>query len=61
MLLGTGGVYALTRNTTKALSVLMVDFSCTKAVNADFRAFGDTGDKQTPYHSQGWEVSGSAC
>ena len=27
-LLGTGLVYALTRNTTKALSVLMVDFSC---------------------------------
>ena len=28
MLLGTGGVYALTRNITKALAVLMVDFSC---------------------------------
>lgn len=27
-LLGTGLVYLLTRNTTKALSVLMVDFSC---------------------------------
>ena len=27
-LLGTGVTYALTRNTTKALSVLMVDFSC---------------------------------
>jgi heavy metal translocating P-type ATPase len=27
-LLGTGLTYALTRNTTKALSVLMVDFSC---------------------------------
>lgn len=27
-LLGTGFVYLLTRNTTKALSVLMVDFSC---------------------------------
>lgn len=27
-LLGTGLVYMLTRNTTKALSVLMVDFSC---------------------------------
>lgn len=26
MLLGTGGVYALTRNVTRALSVLMVDF-----------------------------------
>lgn len=27
-LLGTGAVYAVTRNVTKALSVLMVDFSC---------------------------------
>lgn len=27
-LLGTGLVYALTRNVTKALAVLMVDFSC---------------------------------
>lgn len=27
-LLGTGAAYLLTRNTTKALSVLMVDFSC---------------------------------
>ena len=27
-LLGTGLTYALTRNATKALSVLMVDFSC---------------------------------
>ena len=27
-LLGTGAVYAITRNVTKALSVLMVDFSC---------------------------------
>lgn len=28
MLLGTGATYAFTRNVTKALSVLMVDFSC---------------------------------
>ena len=37
---GTALTYLLTRNTTKALSVLMVDFSCAlKLSNADFRSF----------------------
>ena len=38
-LAGTGLTYLLTRNVTKALSILMVDFSCaSETCNADFRA-----------------------
>ena len=37
---GTLLTWLLTRNATKALSILMVDFSlCAEAGNADFRAF----------------------
>ena len=47
-LAGTGLTYLLTRNVTKALSILMVDFSCaSETCNADLRACSDPRSKCT--------------
>ena len=58
-LLGTGLVWAVTRNMTKALSVLMVDFFLRiEAGYADFCPFCNTGSRTEWNYRKGWEVSG---
>ena len=62
MLLGTGGVYALTRNITKALAVLMVDFSCALKLAMPISVLSAIREaKRTLHYGQGREVSGGAC
>ena len=56
-LLGTGLVYLLTRNTGKALSVLMVDFSCAlKLAMPTTVLSADPGGKQAPRHGKGRQI-----
>lgn len=48
-LLGTGAVWLMTRNVTKALSVLMVDFSCAlKLAMPIGRTFWQSGRQGRP-------------
>ena len=55
-LAGTGLTYLLTRNVTKALAVLMVDFFVrTEIGHADFRIVCNPRGKQLQRHSQRWK------
>ncbi len=56
----TGVTYLLTRNVTRAISCLMVDFLLrAQAFHAAGGAFRHAGVRQLPHHGQGRQVSGS--
>ena len=59
-LAGTVATYALTRNVTRAISILMVDFSCAlKLSDAAGRPLRHARVRQLPHHRQGRKISGS--
>lgn len=61
-LLGTGLVYALTRNVTKALAVLMVDFSCALKLSMPISVLSAIREAGfLSYHRKGRQISGSSC
>ena len=57
-LLGTAVTYALTRNATRAISILMVDFSCALKLSMPLAVLSAMrGVRQLPHHGQGRKVS----
>ena len=59
-LAGTALTYALTRNVTKALSILMVDFSCALKLAMPISVLAAIREANAHY-GEGWKISGSSC
>ncbi len=60
-LLGTGLIYALTRNATKALAVLMVDFSCALKLAMPISVLSAIREAgSVPYYRKRRQISGSS-
>ena len=59
---GTALTYLLTRNATKALSILMVDFSCALKLAMPLAVLSAMREaKPASHYGQGRQVSGGCC